>query len=801
MKHPATRRDHGRAVVSPSVMQGSIRPYVMPTIDGATGHWPRETDTETLAWKHAGLGQIARMIELAAAKPAQVSVQIGMDTPTGPVPWRTWDPDTKQWVTDLPEPFWPIAQIAYDRHIAADLPDMITVGLECLQVAGRFALVSYPAGVFETVRRWPVDELGREIVHPRLENMKPDDKIKFRETVEYSTWWTKTAKDAGAWKTRVCRIASVTKRNDRWQIAVAGGATETLPRHSTVVYVSRDGAAGAAPKAGWVQAAANEIAVFQAALAAQHSQAASQILADVWLVPAQASPIPNNQIPQDLFGPGLLSTGQESYSEADVLGALLARIAQHAVKVAAEGGQVFPAVLDMDGDLIAKVRDLALGRTLDPGVAAATDNALKLVALASAASTDEFFGFGSGSGFNRNIGDTVTDQEIANAVTRAGWLVEQFMRALVYPYVADQNIPASDVARIEALIDGNDMRPPPKLSARDVATLVQQGVISPDVGAKTLGLEPPETGETPETPDVPIPASIIPVRAAKPVADPIEILTTEIVAVQTGLVETTEALLTQALANAADRLGAVLRSKEKDPARKALIASVVDRHVAETLGPDRVATIVAGLGTDDEEQQSRLFDKAVEALLLVWALRAKAAWKRITKAFVAAGIVEDPDEIVDEERIAELVAAASLVLSTGARRLFRTLLDPVVYDTDPNLTARIEAGETVGVATTGVAVRTTTALGGADVDDSTSDPGVSAGVFVPGGIIVEHVATKARLVGWQWNYGPAERAAPAPWHVDNATRGTVATLDKFDGHVGDHKGCKCLPVTPVWETK
>ena len=58
---------------------------------------------------------------------------------------------------------------------------------------------------------------------------------------------------------------------------------------------------------------------------------------------------------------------------------------------------------------------------------------------------------------------------------------------------------------------------------------------------------------------------------------------------------------------------------------------------------------------------------------------------------------------------------------------------------------------------------------------------------------------RATIVGYEWDYGPAERAAPAPWHLDNEGLGVVATLDDFDGFVNDHAGCKCRPVKPVLE--
>jgi hypothetical protein len=60
--------------------------------------------------------------------------------------------------------------------------------------------------------------------------------------------------------------------------------------------------------------------------------------------------------------------------------------------------------------------------------------------------------------------------------------------------------------------------------------------------------------------------------------------------------------------------------------------------------PDRVRALVAKLDPEQEDQERRLFDEAVVALLVLWRKKAVTAWGRVKRVMVRAGLFASIDE-------------------------------------------------------------------------------------------------------------------------------------------------------------
>lgn len=790
--------------------------------------WPKETEQERQAWDHSTVGPVKQLLRRSVDKPASVGAFIGGVRGTREMAWRTWDDEAGKWVQQFEGDWWDEAQRLFDRFVAPDLADIIRVGLECLQVAGRFALVSYPVYATGAIRMDPVDEFGNVLRVPDSVARGADAAA---VTKAVDDW--RAANDQGLWKTRAIRVGSVKKldpgsdRDPRlpsfgYALTITDEKNLQIPSWCQIVVVSKDSAGGTAPDPGWVQTAAPEIEAYKAVLQTVSAAIKSQVLADLYMVPREATPYNPGDISESLFGPGLidkaLADKTDEVSAGSYVGAMIAKMTEAALRLGSQGAQVSPSIIDMDAEYIENVKPLKMGRQLDPKLVEMWEAAERHIVNVADSSTDAFFGAGAADGFNRNIGDVTQEQEAADAAARSQWILDRVNTAVISLWLeASKQWPISDWSQTRIFVDASGLAPPQKPSAADVTALVNAGIMSPDGALSILGLpsdvgvqtdEPvePETVEPEpiETPDV---EPELPVTAAAAVE--MFDLAKELQAIQTELIDYMVGAADMTLDRAAVKLGNVLRTQEKDQARKPLVAACHDpREIADVLGPDRVRALVAKLDPEQEDQERRLFDEAVVALLVLWRKKAVTAWGRVKRAMVRAGLFASVDEantVISSERIDELVASSETVLRAGMLTVFRDkLLAPAVNDVETAAIRRVLAGEAVGLSTESVIARAVSSAGGAIVDAATADPIVSAGLI--GGPETQRLMSggtlkRATIVGYEWDYGPAERATPAPWHIDNEGLGVVASLDDFDGFVNDHAGCKCRPVKPVLELR
>jgi len=754
--------------------------------------------------------------------PVQTELVLGATRGTTKVAWRTWDDAAQTWDVAFNDPIWADAQTAYDRHVANDWPDIVTGALECLQVAGRFALVSYPIGPDGKVRRYPVDEYGTELRHPNYIALTDRDYAKVQATPRFDAFvssreyieWADAQNDRGLWKTRAVRVSAVAHSQRGWKLTVSGDSVLMLPAWGTIIaHVVRDDVSGACPRPGWVQTAVVEGRVYEAASFDVLTAVTSQMLAPFALVPSQAEPYHADQLDERLFAANLLNPAlledNRNVSAGSYLGAMLATAAQELISASSRGGSVRPTVLDIDGDYIDKIVVKDFGRPIDPKLVTAWKEALlRLVQVADTAN-DSFFGVGSASGFNRNIGDTIADSARTDATRRAQWIADRVCDTLIRPYLWSQGGQRRLLAQVQAVelfVDPASLQTPVRLSASDVVALVTADVITPETGAQMVGVPAAPTADAPtegngDTGDVASTARV-PVVAADTDTD--FDLGAELFAIQDRLFAELGTALEAVMNQAGDRVGAVLRSKEnaKDRGRASLLAGVANSDVAATLGQTRVRALLAGISSDEADQESHLFEKAIAVLVLLWNKKAKTAWRRIKAAFVRAGIYATIDDATpSDSRVDELIAMGAAVLTAGAIDLFRDrLLYPAMSDSPSAVLTRVTAGEPAAVGVQSTVARTVTAAGGVPVDAETTDPGtLNPGMLGPGSDAAT-VLTDAgwQIVGYEWDYGTEPRTDPAPWHVDNAALGVVETIDMFEGHVGDHKGCLCHPVKVLW---
>ena len=826
MSHPHSLSKPRNAVshhIPVSTFSAGVKVFKTPAYPDAeqTMAWPKETEPERQAWDNSTVGPVKQLLRKSVDKPASVGAFVGGVRGTRKMAWRTWDDETGEWVRELDGEWWDEAQRQYDRFVAADLADIIRVGLECLQVAGRFALVSYPVTASGKPRLVPVDEYGKPL---RI----PDSVVRGQDTVDAAgavdNW--RVSEDRGMWKTRAIRVGSVkpltvSKDRDPRKAAYAYSLTLTddknlqIPSWCQIVVISKDSTGGAAPDPGWVQTAANEIDIYKSVLQTVSAAIRSQVLADLYMVPREATPYDPGAISDSLYGPGLidrqLADAADEVSAGSYVGAMIAKLTEAALRAGSQGAQVSPSIIDMDGEYIDSVKPLKMGRQLDPKLVEMWEAAERHIVNVADSSTDAFFGAGAADGFNRNIGDVTQEQESADAASRAQWIMDRVNTAVLSMWLEGAGLwPISDWSQTRIFVDASGLAPPAKPVASDVVALVNAGIVSPDGALSILGLP----SDVAVTEDEPVEPSVEPEPEPETATARVSVtaaatfdLAKELQAIQTELIDYMVGAADTALDRAAVKLGNVLRSQEKDPARKALVAACHDsRDIANVLGPERVRALVAKLDPEQEDQERRLFDEAVVALLVLWRRKAVTAWGRVKRAMVRGGLftsVAEADAVISDDRVDELVAASETVLRAGMLTVFRDkLLSPAVNDTDTAEIRRVIAGEPVGMSTESVIARTVSSAGGSIVDAATADPIVSAGLI--GGPETQRLMSggtlmRATIVGYEWDYGPAERAAPAPWHLDNEGLGVVASLDDFDGFVNDHAGCKCRPVKPVLE--
>jgi hypothetical protein len=823
--------------------------YSVPVVAASTtGKWPKESDSERKAWANSAIGPVRQVLRKVAEKPSYVEAFIGAKRGTRTVGWRTWDDDAGTWERDFdgaPGDVWEQAQDAFDRHIDTDKSDIIRIGLECLQIAGRFALASYPVEPNGHARYTPVDTFGQPLTPPdditaavqtALRGSNPTGLTK---AVEALNQWC-LANDKGLWKTRAVRIASVSehrpeaKRKDQpWAVTTYELAVDDqslkLASWSFLTLVTRDSAGGASADPGWVNTALAEIEAYVAACKAVVASLNSQILAPFVMVPSEATPMNRDDLSEALFGPGLIDgkkTDDDLVSTGSYVGAMMALGAKAAVEQGKIGATVSPTLLDIDGAFIEAIRVLDIGRKLDPEIVATWQASLKVLVDASEAAADAFFGAGAASGFNRNIGTVTAENEAADAGRAAQWIMDRVCESLVAPYFRSSGtVEISDWRQVRICVDASVLSPPPVLSARDVQGLFTAGVLSQAGALKVLRL-PSDVGADPEdipldagAPDAPEPAEpptiepaadplglidLAPVTAAATVGDD---LAQTLVDIQAELVAYMRGQTDAALDRAAVRLGSILRSNEKDPARKTLVAGIGNRDVVDVLGADRVRAILAKLDPSEEDSERRLFDEALVALVAAWGVAAKKAWGKIRAAFVAAGIfatIEETETVLSKARENDLVDASGTVLRASVLDVFRRkLLDPAAAEVEAPVVERMKDGEP-SLVEAGAAVAIAVAALSGDPVIPGSDAGATAGGMTAGPEIetlLEGTPTgpTARITGYWWDYGTAARQAPAWWHVENAAKGVVEELSEFKGFPNDHHNCKCGAVRPVIE--
>ena len=831
MKHP---RSVVRLTTTADPITASVATYQWPTSGGGPGsRLPAETTDEKAAWENSTNGQVAQMLRTSTDKPASVNVTLGKRTGVGTQSWREWDNDTDSWKVALTDPIWPIAQRAWDRHIERDLPELIDLGLQAMQIAGRFVLVSYPVDENNKVRYYPVDEMGREVRHPNYASYTEQEwatartkdmrVVEFLASAAYAEWAAGVDIN-GRWKTVAVRLGTVTYDSTAEAYALT---TETshkmlLPRWAYVFVISAGSSVGASPKPGWVQTAALEIGLYQKASNALLSAVGSQHPALVLAVPKQGSPYNPAELPDALFGHGLLSKELRTpradgrtptVSPGGYLGAKIAAAAQKVAQLGGTGVQVTPVIVEMDAEHIGDIRVLDLGKKVDKEALNVWREALSKLTSAASVVTDAFTGAGSASGFNRNIGDYTAEEVASDAKKRAQWIVDQIVDSIVARYLlAEQRFTLAEIGGVDGIVDASGLQPVKKLGAGEIAALVKAGAITPEGALTVLGIDP---GFAPERTAAPVETSAEhaptsgpsaparPVRAAEPADDVVDVdgLVAEIVAAQTECITALDAALELQLTTAADRLGAVLRSKERDVARKAAIAGCANHDVIREIGRDRAMQLLeltAGLTPEESEKELALFDKTVAALAALWTRKGTAMWKRIRRAFVTYGLYDTVSDVpIDDTAIGDAVAAGALVIAAGARRLFRRLFDPAVSDTETTDLVKLAEGDPINISVHDISARTVTASAGGPVDAETVTTDVGSGVFTDTGPVATVLTSNGlQVIGYSWDYGTAEREQPAPWHVANSALGTVASRDEFDGFPGDHKGCLCGPIIP-----
>lgn len=766
--HPLAGQRRLRVTRPAFGVSGSVTEFVGSSFDRTeqeNKRWPVESAAEARAWNDATLGAVYQLLRRPSDKAARVQVSLGLGQGASGIPWRKWDETSMRWVPVLDDSIWPVAQQAFDRHLDT-IGETLRLLHICVAVSGRAAVLSYP-----------VNHRGSPLP----------------VSADAST---------ARYKTIGLRVGSLRFKNGSWEAATEDGVWEPHP-DSIIGYLVKDWAGGKDQAAGWVMAARQEIATLRAVGQAVIASIRSQVLAKMLVVPLEASPASSDDLSIGNNGPGLAGDRRdlvEPESWGDYAGGQIASMIDAAITAGHEGAAVQPTILEMDSEYVAGIAEFDLGRRVDPGVLAAWEQAVVMLAQVSDASTDAFRGAGQSTGFNRNIGDTTEEEEIGQAEESARWICDQLCRLIIWPYLrrvgGGKTFTEEEIRKVQLLIDGSTLWTQPRLEPDQVAELVNVGVLSAEGALQALRL-PSSFGPIDSLSDESSFGDAEPGSGSAVVASVAAgTLADDLASIQQALIDEMTAASEMAWLQAGDRLGAILRSKEKDPGRKALLASIPNSGVAASLGAQRVQHLLGGIDNDTQAVQSQLWDKTLAGLRTVWNRIASKTFRKLRERIKR----EDVDDaivasVLSDRQIDGYVATGGDVLVAAMTVAYtEQLLNPAITDESTAALSRVAKGEPVGSGMEQAVARAVAAAGGNPVDGSTSAPEVGNGILLGPNL----APVLPRPVGYKWNYGTAIRKTPAEWHVANSQLGVVQTPNMFDGWPNDHRGCLCGPIVPVF---
>jgi hypothetical protein len=575
---------------------------------------------------------------------------------------------------------------------------------------------------------------------------------------------------------------------------------------------------------GWVMAALDVCRDLTAFTRAQRSAARSGIPADLFLVPLEASP-KRPQAPAYGDQQGIAEALSASQEWAGEVEELLGEFILGVLDDVDQGNEAVPGVLAVESRFIEHFQSRSFRRDVDRGLRELIEQARKRLAESADGEPEVLGGLGGSSRWaTKGIAEDAYRRYYkpkADAMADS-WTGTMLWNGLMRRKGADEApaFPFEDVRRIRLLVDASPILTPPDYS-KIVPGMVDRLVIGPS-GARKLLRIPEWAAATPQEREqmleakrgkadggdgaapskVPDQGDKGPPDEVKDVKDPpaeqrtvaaavepeptTEPLSLRLLAVEQGararLEEAAEAALDRALDRGANRLAAVARRRDSDPATRRRAAAGPE-HL--TLDDRRAAFAVLRQENDDDDDATRevLFAIALAALLLRFRDIADDAY---TRALTELG-ADLPRSDINAAIERGVIVLNDSMLLLAERDLFGVPGTPSI-------------GEDVGLRVPIHVLRRALAVAGGALGLGPSiDPDLDAANGLVWGPLIGSVSPPR--AGLTWVYGLEARRQPFEPHLaldgetfagptDDRLAGSMFGHTSF-WHPGDHGGCRC----------
>lgn len=751
------------------------------------------------------LPEIGTLVGGAAGMLAQCVFYVGyIDAEGNDVPAR--DPKTGAIAAGLDPDAVAAAEDALNRYTdaAGSRRPIIAAQSECWGVTGDGYLIGYK-----------VDERGRPV--------EEDDPKGVAEEFRFVAKGALAKKDGGGYRLQETRVKVV-----------------DLPTTTLVRQMTRSHPRFPGEGRGWVKGTLEACRDLYYFTLAQRAAAKSNLPADVWVVPAEATPKdltapgwgPGNE---GALGDGAPQTDDGKQSFAAYLEQMLGQYVKAAMKEASGGRGVTPAFLSIEERLVKSFNKLTFARPIDAQLHVGIEQARMRIGESADASPEMLKGLGESNRWN---GQQVTQDEYRRYLKPvADAMGDSWTFAVLHHELRVRQVAEAKYKRLRVLVDASAIVVPPDLAAAATEG-VRIGAVGlaywrsahgiPDTAKPTeedlaimerMRVAPQShenqgTGRGDQGP----PSTTKKVDSTKgsafptviAAAAPVDELAGRLLRIEQSARQRLEEAAELALESAIKTTGGKLRNWARAAGVNAQLPVAVQRvathEVPTLLGPDRALELVtAKLGEDDQARHADLFASAVAMLLVAFERVVRQAYKQAEAVY---GIKVPAEEVDGNVERAKAALEAGMML-VADRELFGLGADP---SPDPGESV---AGMHVPVSV----VRIALAIAGGAYLAMKLRPGPEI-MEMP---VVDGTAATASLVfgptlakyapeteGMVWAYGDEYRSDPFEPHVlldgtrfqsrtDPVLAGSV--FGAFAGYwaPGDHEGCRCDAV-PVYRT-
>lgn len=765
---------------------------------------PGETREDREAWFfYEHVSEVSSFISGKAGLLSQIVFFIGTIAPDGTrVPAR--DPKTGQVREGLDRAAVEAAEAALRRYTdaAGSRQQIIYSQTECWDVVGDGYLIGYA-----------VNEKGDPV--------EDEDPSKVGEEFKFVAKGALARKEVGeGYRLQATRTQAI----DLPSSTVVRRMTRPHPRYPD-------------EGKGWVKAALEPCRDLFFFSLAQRAAAKSNLPADVWVVPAEASP---KAINPDGWGPGnegaLTDGGPEqgaaqSQSMAAYLEQMLGEFVSMAMTEVTGGNGVMPAFLSIEERLVERFKKISFARPIDAQLHEAIEQARVRLAESSDGEAEDMSGVGGSGGISRWNGAKLdADRYRRYLKPTADVMADQWTFAVVHHELRTRRLPVASYEQLRVCVDASAIVVPPDLAAAATEG-VRIGAVGysfwreahgiPDTAAPTeedfrimermrvsseshenqgkgRGDQGPPDSRTPSNET----AATGTLTAAGAPADDVDEMYARLLGIEYAALGRLESAAEVALDEALRRAGAKLRNWARSSTVNETLPVAIQRvelaEVVATLGPERCAQLAAGQYEDDDRRAEDLFAAALVALLATFERVVRQAYEQAEREYGARVRAEEISANIERGkealRAGMLKVADQVVFGPGAQEAEGEQVAGIRVPTTVLRAALAIAGGMV----LRMALRPTTEMIELPVVNGTI--ATASLVFGPTLASVAPPAT-----GLRWAYGPEYRSAPFEPHLaldgtpftsqtDPVLAGSPFSIGNGFYAPGDHAGCRCYAV-------